>query len=296
LKKRSHMIAVIVLVLLISSTVSFANIASTLEGHWAEKLIDSNFVNTHFSYLDIETFDPNEYITRTDFINSFNSVMDDSDKEELVLKIEDNIANSLLTRKEAVILMVKAIETIKEIQLDETDTTIFNDLSELSEEEKLYILKANKLEIVNGYNNNTFKPNENVSQIQAIILLQRLKGELDMKTIEIPFKVVGNESSYSGKTEAANVQDKDDKVLVTITKQFSTSGYSMNINKIEKTDKGLYTIYLNIKTPDPNAITLQVINYKSVTVEIDKSTLGEEAYKFEVIDEGIDDIKLKSVR
>ena len=299
MNKRKCMILAIVLGLLISSTVSFADIDSKLKGHWAENMVDRDFVSTHFSYLDSSdgvSFDPNAYITKDNFLSSLGSVMFEHKKEELELETENNTSDSLLTRKEAVLLIVKAIESTREGQLDtnisEADKTIFTDLSELNEEEILSILIANKLKIVNGYSDNTFKPDENVTQIQAILFLQRLKGELEMKTAGIPFKIVDNKSSHSGKVESVNVQEQEDKVLVTVTKRFPTSGYGINVDRIEKTGEGTFKIYLNIKRPDPKAIVLQVISYKSVTIEIDKAVLGEGTYKFEVTGRGIDGIKL----
>ncbi|MGF7058906.1 S-layer homology domain-containing protein [Brassicibacter mesophilus] len=299
MKKRKCIIAAIVLGLLISYTVSFADIDSKLKGHWAENIIDKDFVNTHFSYLnsnDGALFDPNAYITKDDFLSSLNSVMTKHNKEALAVETEGSTSNSLLTRKEAVILIVKAIEITRDVQLSEADDIVFNDLEKLNDEEKLCILKANKLKIVNGYKDNTFRPEDNVLQIQAILFLQRLKGELDMKTIAIPFKAIDSKSSHNVKEESVNVVEQEGKVKVTVTKQFNTSGYSMYVDRIEKISDGTFKIYLNIKRPDPKVIVLQVISYKSVTVEIDKAELGEGAYKFEAVDRGMGDIKLKSVK
>lgn len=89
----------------------------------------------------------------------------------------------------------------------------------------------------------------------------------------IPFKVVHSTQSYSSK-EGLETEITDDKVIIKITKQFSTPGYSMKVDEITKKDED-YIVDLSIIPPKVDAILMQVITYKTIVIEIDKKDIGE---------------------
>lgn len=96
---------------------------------------------------------------------------------------------------------------------------------------------------------------------------------------EISFKTMGIRKN-SKDEEAINVQCLKDKVLITITKAFPTPGYSISVDKIQETDEG-YRIYLDEVPPLMDSIQLQVVTYKTITLEIDKKELKKPGpYRF----------------
>lgn len=285
--------------LLFTSNYVFADKDEYLKGHWAEKLVDKQFINKHFDYLFNEetSFEPDNNITKEQFMISLYSLLKeaypslydwnnieflDFFKEKEIVLNDENLKEDILFRKDAVKFVIKSLESIKQIEI-ETSENKYTDLQGLSQEYITYILKASNLGIVNGYLDNTFKPDKPVSQIEAIIILKRLEGELNMHKNTIPFNVISNDKAYNLKGKTINVQELEDKIIISITKEFSTSGYSMNIDKIVKQSEGNYSIYLNINKPNPNSITLQVITYETLIIEIDKKYLDDGEYKFTLV-------------
>ena len=162
----------------------------------------------------------------------------------------------------------------------EIDTEIelpFNDIDAMSNESKesLKLLFDNK--IIIGDSNSNFDPNRELTHVEAIIVLQRVKEVLESMN-EIAFEALGIVQSYNNQEELI-VKEENDKVLLTITKQFPTPGYTMTVDKIMREGKN-YKIYFNIVEPRPDMILPQVITYKTLTIEIDKNLLNEPPYNF----------------
>ncbi len=85
--------------------------------------------------------------------------------------------------------------------------------------------------------------------------------------INIPFEVIHFDQSYS-KKEGLEVELVKENVIVHITQQFPTPGYSMNVEKVIEKD-GECRIYLSIIPPRSDAILPQVITYKTITIELE---------------------------
>ena len=111
------------------------------------------------------------------------------------------------------------------------------------------------------------------------------KGEVKlMRTI--PFKVLETVQSYNVYGESISTIDKDRVIEIRICKQFGTLGYAMNVDKIVEESQGDYSIYLSIIPPEPEAILLQVVTYKTIIIEIDKKDLGDSRpYSFRIKDD-----------
>lgn len=285
------MISLMISLLAIPIT-SHADVVSSLEGHWAAELIDNEFVLKYFSYFNNEeiSFNPSEPMKISDFENSLTMLTKDYQNTEIETEDteKENIEEETITRIEAVRIILSSYDDISLNNIEVVEENSFTDLHELEENDVNSILKAHKLGIINGYPDGTFKPGNSVSQIEGILLLQRLKESLDLKTTSIPFKVTENNKCHSGLSEGICMKDLEDKVAVTVTKKFSTSGYKMNIDRIERSEDNIYNIYLGIDQPKPDAILLQVITYQSITIEIDKSHLQGTDYTFGVKTLGLD--------
>ncbi len=94
----------------------------------------------------------------------------------------------------------------------------------------------------------------------------------------IAFNTLGIVQSYNSQEEII-IKEENESVRLTITKQFPTPGYTMSIDKILKEKNG-YRIYFDISSPSPDTILPQIITYKTLTLNIDKTQLGNPPYNF----------------
>ncbi len=293
-------LCVFLIILIFTNGICFADTNNSLENHWAKDYIDRDFFNKYFSNIYNQNnlnFDFDKEISVEDFLYYLCNLIKDYDyiqnqnditntnfntffKENLIV---DNSLNSeeILLRKDSVKIIIKTLK--KEPQLlDRQLNNKYSDLEGLSDKYVYYILKATDLGIIRGYSDNTFHPNKPISKAEAIIILQRLKGELDMINNCIPFQIVKSQKSYNNK-ECISVEELKDKVIVNITKALPTSGYCMNAYKISKASNGEHNIYLRISKPDINMNVLQVITYYTISIEIQKKYLDNDKYIFNLV-------------
>jgi len=272
---------VLMVVILSTSVVAFANMDEKLGDHWSKGIIEKDFVAYYFPYLAKDKFnklDPRENIKKEDFTLSLASLSKDYDLEVT----GDNIGiNGYLTRREVVESIGDKLLAM-DIKLEKSNELSFQDINTMSEESIVLLRVLYNLKIINGVSATNFAPDRKLSQAEAIIILQRLKGVLEeMK--EISFNISGMVQSYNNQ-ESIIVKESGDKVLVTLTKEFPTPGYSLGVEKIVHEKDG-YQIYLKITPPKEGMMQLQVITYKTITIEIDKKELKQTPYNFTV--EGI---------
>ncbi|WP_427337854.1 S-layer homology domain-containing protein [Caloranaerobacter sp. DY30410] len=306
--KKCCLVLIIINLLFSSAAFSAADFSEKLNGHWAEKLVDEDFMKIHFAYLtkeDYSNFIPDKPISKGDFLVSLYSLIKTSDllqtgsEQEDILNVinyfkikgiltDENVSSEeQLLRKEAVKWIVECLKQNGGVEIVEKHENPFIDLDGLTDEYITPILEAYDLGLIKGYSDSSFRPNDTVSQVEAIILLQRLEEELKMNNKSISFKVIENSRTYSEIKKDIQIEEQDDKVIVTISKQFPNSGYSIEVNKIQKMPDGNYNIYIGIKQPDPKKMYLQVITYCSITIEIDKNDLGNPPYQFNVVWQGL---------
>lgn len=282
--KKCIMIVFLVTLIMIKSNMVFADFNKQLENHWAKDIVDKEFVEKYFDYLeeDYLKFEPDSSIATDLFKRSLDSLIDtyglaSSNKDmDLPINKEETTAqdDEAMLRKDAIKMLADIFDG-EQLKID----LPFSDIEELNEEYKYAISKMYSLGIIKGDPNQKFCPEEPISQIQAIILLERLERILIANTKDIAFEIVSYESVYEGK-EGITIEDRDDKVLITITRQFANPGYNMEVTSVKKLLDRKYRIYTKITKPDPNKMYAQVITYKSVVLSIEKEFLEEE-YQFE---------------
>src|SRR5699024_4404536 len=120
--------------------------------------------------------------------------------------------------------------------------------------------------IIEGENITKYNPNRLATQAEAIVLLQRVEKVLNQNTI--PFDLLGIIQLYSG-NEGISIKESSDKIVLSITKSFPTPGYNMEVEKITRGQEN-YKIHLNITPPPKDSQQLQVITFKTITIEINK--------------------------
>jgi hypothetical protein len=274
--RRKLLLSLVLIFALSLGSMTFAQLESKLEGHWARNEIDKTFMAYYFPYMaknSFEGFEPNTGTTKQDFTLSLISLFRDRGYE--VSGLGDP---GILTRRDmASIIGSRLVET--GFAIDGSHQLPFTDISSMSEAEKGYLSLLHQLGIVKGESNSVFNPIRRLSQAEAVVLVQRLDGVLK-KQNEISFQVTNNEQSYDKQEEMATMIGED-KVTLIITKEFPTPGYSLEIEKIVRENE-LFRIHFRIDQPDPDMIYPQVITYQTLTVEIPKVELGEPPYNFVV--------------
>lgn len=269
---------ILILIVLSTSITVFADMELKLEGHWAENMLERDFVAYYFPYLargNFEKLDPVEAISSKDFSLSFSSL---AKNYELGSVTNNIIPNKQLTRKEAVRIVGNKLKDVEDLRSGNEEIP-FKDVSTMDDENMESLKLLYNLEIIKGVSKDRFAPENIISQAEAIIILQRVKGALDSMD-QVSFTTKGIVQSYNNQ-EAIIVKQNGNKVLVTITKEFPTPGYNLRVDKIVREDNNKHQIYLDITPPVAGSILPQVITYKTITIEIDETELnGQSPYVF----------------
>lgn len=256
---------------------------SKLSGHWAEKLVDEKFIEKHFENLvenDFKKFDPDEDITAQDFKQALNSVLKECGY--LVGTGEEDLDDDIILRKEAAVMIADELLENNIVQEKQKLINPFKDLKDLDKEQVEKILLLNNLGILKGVSETLFLPEGKVTQIQAIIMLQRVRDFI-IETFQkdIPFKVIDESKSYSSVEAGITVEEGEDTVLVSVVEKFPNPGYSMKVDKIKR-QGNIYKILLDVEEPDPDKVYSQVITYNNIILEISKDDLGKPPYFFKM--------------
>ncbi|MCF6466192.1 protease complex subunit PrcB family protein [Clostridium sp. Cult2] len=297
-------VVLLLIFVLVMPSLAFASVEmeQKLGNHWSKNEINRDFLIYYFPYLAKENFNrlsPNDSFYEDEFLLSFSSLLKNKGytRTQVGWKMK-------LTRIEMAQILGEKLLEINAIESSD-GTTPFDDIGDVSVERKKALADLFHAGLINGQSKTKFNPYAHATQAEAIILLQRVNSLLEQmdkkeniedevvippaelekpkeskepEVVEIPFTLGGIVQSYSG-VEGIITKDEGEKLFVTITKSFSTSGYSMGIDKILK-DKDDYKVYLNITPPSKESELLTVITYKTITIEIDKKHLGDTPYNF----------------
>ncbi len=268
-------ILILVIILLISST-AFASMEDKLIGHWAKDTINKEFLSYYFPYLardGFNEFNPNMPKDRNRFALSTASLF--KAKGYSVSGMENP---GELSRKEMLRIIGSRLKKIG-VTPDRSYNLEFVDIQGLSTELKDYLKILNKEAIVLGVGGSRFSPDRKLTQAEAVVLLQRLESFLD-RLNKVNFVTKGVESSYNNKEELITTINESNVVL-SITKQFPTPGYSLLVKEILR-EGTTFKVYLETQKPPADSIQPQVITYKTIKIEIDKNELGQGPYNFVV--------------
>lgn len=272
MKKLTSILLIFVLVLT-SFTFTYA-ISEKLANHWANDLVDRVFLAYYFPYLandNFKLFEPNSAISTQNFNLSLASLFKDNDYTISGVGGYGTMSRGALADN----LGSKLLEI--GVTNEKNNEVPFKDINTMSEGsiELLRLLYNNG--IIAGDSSSIYSPERNLSQVEAIIIMQRVKGVLENMN-SVAFTTMGIVQTYNNQEEII-VKTNGDKVMVTITKEFPNPGYSMSIAKIKREKEG-YRIFFDITPPKPDSIQLQVITYKTLTMEIEKDKLENPPYKF----------------
>lgn len=264
--------------IVLASGLAFADASmdSKLEGHWSKGMIEKDFIDLYFPYLarnNFEKLNPNESIVKNDLTLSLGSLLRDYNIDPML----DNMSGNEGIRRIDIATIVGGKLSAAGIGR-KTGSIPFKDLGNLSEGDLEAIRLLYNENIISGVSKDRFAPDRPVSKAEAILILQRVRGLLQDAS-SISFEIKGAAQSYNSR-ENIVVKEKDSTLLVTVTKEFPTPGYSLGVDKIFREGPN-YRIVLDIDEPARDAILPQVITYKTITIEIKKANLKTSPpYKF----------------
>ena len=177
-----------------------ASSMSDLDKHWAQKeivkYVEEGFINGYGN----NSFQPDNYIKRSEFIKIVNSVFGFSQKDKIAFKdvkegdwYYDEVAKAsrigyvkgssdgnfnpdkFITRQEAAAIIAR----IHEIEENLSEGSLkFSDRDDISGWALNYIKAVADDGYMKGYNDNTFKPLSNISRAEAVVLISRIAGSV----------------------------------------------------------------------------------------------------------------------
>ncbi|WP_409227741.1 protease complex subunit PrcB family protein [Gudongella sp. SC589] len=259
-----------------SGPAAFGAVAEKLEGHWSKSLISDEFTTRYFPYLAKEDFkglSPDGSISRVDFTLSSASLFKDNG-----YTVDGIAAPGTLTRRGMADILGERLIQIG-MRPAQDHQMPFGDVSSLQMETQNNLRLLHREGIINGESNSVFNPGRNLTQAEAIIVLQRTQSAIrDWRNIS--FMTLGVTQNYSNQEEVTT-RVSENVVTLVVTKEFPTPGYTIRVDSIRR-EADHFRVDFIITPPDPGTIVPQVITYKTITIEIDRKELGEPPYDFSV--------------
>ncbi len=190
LKKFSFMAAVV----LFAAQITNVAFADDISNHWAQKAIGELHQQGLISGYEDNSFKPDDYMTRAEYVSVVNKVMKFTDEKEISFSdVKDGdwyknaIAvavangycsgyedatfrpNAKITRAEASVMLSKALgltEAIEDFK--------FSDASEIPSWAKMEINRLVGAKYISGYPDSSFKAQNNISRAEAFAMLHRV--------------------------------------------------------------------------------------------------------------------------
>ncbi len=276
----------------ISYVTSFA-MAKDLDGHWASNVINEWFDKGLAGGYSDDTFRPNANITRAEFMTLVNNAFEKTSEIQINFSdvksndwyyktVQKALAagyiggypdgtmrpNQAITRQEAAVI----ISRVKMLTQKDISKAPFNDDKMISDWSKGYVNAVITAHIMNGYPDNTFKPNEKISRAEAIVALDNAMNYVaskDIKSEATVFAIAGVYGPESGAVAYSSdvVIDNDGITLQNCT----ISGDLVISEKVGNGDVILNNVIVMgntyVRGGGANSIHLNQGQYKQIIVE-----------------------------
>lgn len=193
--KKVYILMLIIFLMLASTSLAYTDI----EGHWAEKNIESlSRISIIKGYSD-GTFRPDDYITRAELITIVNRLLKNNEKsykyipdvssadwysEEVRKAIYSGIVqgnsegmirpNDYITREEAVLILGRAFVE----NLPVYNTFSYSDINEISAWANPEYYTFIKLGYISGYSDNTVRPKANITRAEIVKIINNIFDEI----------------------------------------------------------------------------------------------------------------------
>lgn len=269
---------------------AYPGIAAKLKGHWSEKYIKPQMIELYlpqYAYDSFQKFQPSEFITQSAVFHALKVMY----REYGILPLDNKAdQNKVMKRKDIFVLLAPVVAKYEK---EGSPEPAFQDVKNLTKEERATLTNLVALGIIQGVSKTAFAPDRDMTQSEAVIVLQRVydliatpfADALPKKSEKLSFVVSDYKRSYDSKEGIAFHEDAD-FLYITITKRFSTPSYTLQIMRVFASDKGFH---VDLKTTGlmEGAIVPQVITYESVTVQIPRSEIPKHT-PYEVIGAGVE--------
>ena len=262
--------------ILASGPAAFGAVIEKLEGHWSMSLISDEFTSHYFPYLAKEDFkglSPDGGISRENFALSLASLFMDMGYTVDGIAVPGTITRAGMADMVGERLIQIGMEGAQDHQMP------FGDVASLGIETQNNLRLLHREGIINGESNSVFNPQRNLTQAEAIIVLQRTQSAIKGWE-DVEFITLGVTQNYSNQEEVTT-RVSENVVTLVVTKEFPTPGYTIKVDSISR-EGDHYRVDFTITPPDPGTIVPQVITYKTITIEINREELGEPPYDFSV--------------
>ena len=274
--KRTVSVIMILTLILASGPAAFGAVIDKLEGHWSESLISDEFTSRYFPYLAKENFkglSPDGTISRENFTLSLASLFRD-----MGYTVDGIAAPGTLARSGMADILGDRLVQIG-MTSGQDHQMPFGDVSYLQVKTQNNLRLLHREGIITGEKDSVFNPARNLTQAEAIVVLQRTQSAI-REWKDISFRTLGVTQNYSNQEEVTT-RLSENVVTLVVTKEFPTPGYTLKVDRIVR-EADRYRVDVTITPPEPGTILPQVITYKTITVEIDREELGEPPYDFAV--------------
>jgi hypothetical protein len=259
-----------------SGPAAFGAVIEKLEGHWSMSLISDEFTNRYFPYLAKESFkelDPEGSISREDFTLSLASLFKDMGYTVDGIAVPGTLTRSGMGDIVGERLVQIGFKGAQDHQMP------FGDVASLGVETQNNLRLLHREGIINGVSKAIFSPGRNLTQAEAIVVLQRTQSAIKAWE-DVEFITLGVTQNYNNQEEVTT-RVAENVVTLVVTKEFPTPGYTIKVDSITR-EAGYYRVDFTISSPEPGTIQPQVITYKTITIELDREELGEPPYDFSV--------------
>lgn len=306
--KKDLLFLLVVLLIITNFKIVLANQVSQnkfndIEGHWAKDIIKNmtslEILNDEISKLS--NFEPEKKITRSEVVelvlkanlpkeflqtvikdnvntNSFNDTKNHKSKNYIELSKKFNIVSgyddstfkpdNLITREELAAILVRSQDFFDNLSSEKSSNVNFIDVDN-SKWSYEYISLATKLEVVQGYPDNTFAPTKDVTRAEAYTMLENYYN-----ICFINYNGIVGYASKNGKllydTDTTLIDFNNGKVVKTVKSnkygQFRFDVADKNDYKIEISDGELIGIIPKVTTPLKVALLNSKPNFEKTIV------------------------------
>ncbi|RXT13469.1 S-layer homology domain-containing protein [Ammoniphilus sp. CFH 90114] len=221
-----------------------------IDNHWAKRTVELMSVLEIIKGYEDYTFRPQNNVTQAEAIVMVVKMLgiepstnpsvrampnvpawalgsiDAAVKHGIVTQAQVNQPNKPATRMFIMQLMANALGAKTDVDIDKA-SLFFNDVAQLSQQERSYLVFAILNSLVVGYEDKTFRPNKPVTRAEMAVFIERLKNSKEQKGEKVGQSVNGTIESIS-EDEITIMQDRknvtytvDDDVVVYVDKKVS---------------------------------------------------------------------------
>lgn len=243
-----------------------------IKEHWSKKVLRSQVPELYFpEYVEdaFQKFNPSEPIMQSSVYRALNRLFAAHHLSALEKKDE---TDGRMKRKDILSLLEPFC---REHGKETTPEIVFTDCEKLNPEERKILAILADLKILAGVNKKHFAPEREMTQAEAMIVVQRVfdflertfADSLPKSAQKVDFTIKHCKRTYDN-VEGISFEQDEDSIFITITKRFSTPAYTMHVQRVFVSEEGFHIdFYISSTVME----VPQVITYETIVIAIPKS-------------------------